>query len=383
MQWSSLVFILLVGLIIALPLLPFENSPKSVVVLSGSMEPAVKTGSLVITLPAVVSDVQKGDIISFRSHENENNIILHRVVDISNESGSIFFTTKGDNNDGTDNEPVPARDLVGKQLLSLPYLGRLVNFMRTPVGFLFLIFTPALIFVILRLLDLKKALDDKDTKDNSKKHTAGNVKVLAGIWMTIFIMMFFGSANAWALFSESVSLEGVEFETYHLADTVVINEFLWKSTCKHPEDKFWIELWNGVSSVVDLNGWRLRDGNNHVTVISNDSVLIQQNDFLLLVKSNSTFNPQCEGHNDAEKENLPGNPDFSTESTNGILYLEKPDGEGGFRVVDTIFYGSGGLDSEDGGSIERMPLAHDSAIGEDFVESDFIVHNASSKTPGT
>ena len=70
-------------------------------VLSGSMEPEVKTGSLVVTRSVDAEDIEVGDIITFYPNAAEENMVTHRVIGIGHSS-SLYFETKGDANEELD-----------------------------------------------------------------------------------------------------------------------------------------------------------------------------------------------------------------------------------------------------------------------------------------
>jgi len=56
------------------------------------------------------------------------------------------------------------------------------------------------------------------------------------------------------------------------AQTLVINEFLWNSTCTpNPETKFFLELYNGFDVQINLKDWRFLDGNGNIVQISNSN----------------------------------------------------------------------------------------------------------------
>ena len=94
LEWVVFVLLLsLLGLVIS-PELPFKNIPKSFVVVSGSMEPTIKTGSVVFVKSVNPTLVKKGDIIAFTSPSNPKDTILHRVNSISSTTPLLF--KKGD-----------------------------------------------------------------------------------------------------------------------------------------------------------------------------------------------------------------------------------------------------------------------------------------------
>lgn len=93
-------------------------------VISGSMEPAIPTGSLVYVKEAAPEEIKEDEIIAFYSSSETDSIVTHRVVENHTVSGE--FITKGDANDAEDPMPVSYDSLLGKVTLSIPYLGRLL-----------------------------------------------------------------------------------------------------------------------------------------------------------------------------------------------------------------------------------------------------------------
>jgi signal peptidase len=95
-----------------------------------SMDPALIAGDIVITREVSAEEIVVGDIIRFRHHDT---YILHRVVDVENESGRIYFITKGDANNVED-PPVLESQLEGKVILTVPKVGWLSIGLRNLLG---------------------------------------------------------------------------------------------------------------------------------------------------------------------------------------------------------------------------------------------------------
>jgi signal peptidase len=106
-------------------------------VLTGSMEPTLPVGSLVIISPVDPPSLQIGDIICYRFSDSV--LITHRIVNITSEG----FQTKGDANEEPDRKIVTKNQIVGSVVVSIPILGYLGTFMKTPVGFLLMLIFPA------------------------------------------------------------------------------------------------------------------------------------------------------------------------------------------------------------------------------------------------
>ena len=119
--------ILLIAIIaICVPLIvPKTMGYQLYTVVSGSMEPAVTTGSLVYIKYVEPGDIETGDIIAFYGSDAQGSIITHRVVSNSNAMGE--FITKGDANAENDMNPVTYEQYVGKMVRSIPKVGGIVQ----------------------------------------------------------------------------------------------------------------------------------------------------------------------------------------------------------------------------------------------------------------
>lgn len=120
-------------------------------VVSGSMEPMYPVGSLIYVKAAEPSDIQVGDVITFAL--NKDTIATHRVIGIDNESQ--HFLTKGDANDIED-APVHFKNLVGKPVFHIPYLGYAAYYIQHPPGMYVAIAAGACLLLLVFLPDLLK-----------------------------------------------------------------------------------------------------------------------------------------------------------------------------------------------------------------------------------
>lgn len=104
-------------------------------VISGSMEPAIPTGSVVYVKETDASEIQKNDVIAFYSSEDTGAIITHRVVQNRVVSGE--FITKGDANEKEDVTPVSYERFIGKVVVSIPFLGGILTIISGTSGKIF------------------------------------------------------------------------------------------------------------------------------------------------------------------------------------------------------------------------------------------------------
>ncbi len=120
-----------VGGLLLWALLPYAAGWHTTLVTSGSMEPAVRTGDLVVITPLDPETVRTGDlrgaVLQFRDPVRPERLMLHRVV--GREGGALV--TRGDNNADRDYAPVPAENVRGVARLRVPYAGLPMLWLQT------------------------------------------------------------------------------------------------------------------------------------------------------------------------------------------------------------------------------------------------------------
>lgn len=126
--------------------LPMPFGYGAAVVLSGSMEPELSKGDLIVV--GEQEAYQMDDIVVF---QDGNSLIVHRIIDITDDA----ITTRGDANNTADN-PIHLSDIKGKVLFWIPFIGTLINFIKTPIGTLCLIALAILLVELPRKNEKKK-----------------------------------------------------------------------------------------------------------------------------------------------------------------------------------------------------------------------------------
>ena len=128
------------------------------VVLSGSMEPTIETGSLCfINKHAKYKSIKEKDIIAFKF--KDGTLVTHRAVKVT-ETG---IRTKGDNNKDIDSNIVVKENYVGKNIFWIPKVGYIVKSFQTTKGVIILITFVVLLFVS----GLLFGEDDKKIKEKN------------------------------------------------------------------------------------------------------------------------------------------------------------------------------------------------------------------------
>jgi len=89
-------------------LVPRFTGSVPLTVLSGSMEPTLPVGSLVVVRPVEAADVRIGDVVTYLPNPDDPTAVTHRVTGITHRTdGGRTFTLQGDANDAPD---LPVQD---------------------------------------------------------------------------------------------------------------------------------------------------------------------------------------------------------------------------------------------------------------------------------
>ncbi len=156
-------FIFVVAFLLIISTFPISGNFQVLIVQSGSMEPAIKTGSIVVVKP--VKSYKIGDVITFGPVPRGKVPTTHRIIEMRIESGNPIYMTKGDANEEGDAREVQSKDVLGKVLFDVPYVGYALATAKQPIGFAVLIVIPSLII----LFDEGKKIYVEIKKMRSKK----------------------------------------------------------------------------------------------------------------------------------------------------------------------------------------------------------------------
>lgn len=90
-------------------------------VVSGSMEPIIKNGSVVIVKKT--STYKTNDLVTFKNIEGTGTV-THRIVKMEQSQGKYLIFTKGDGNANVDQVAIKPEDIIGKVVFTLPLAGK-------------------------------------------------------------------------------------------------------------------------------------------------------------------------------------------------------------------------------------------------------------------
>jgi len=158
------VFISAIAILLVVSVFPITGNFKVLIVQSGSMEPKIMTGAIVLVKPA--SDYKIGDIVTFLPPGGGKKTITHRIAEIKNKYNKFSYVTKGDANNSIDQNEIEQKNIIGKVLVNIPYVGYAVDVAKKPYGFAALIILPALLIIF---DEIKKILNEVKNIRQKKK----------------------------------------------------------------------------------------------------------------------------------------------------------------------------------------------------------------------
>lgn len=144
---------------------------KAFIIETGSMEPELKIGDVIIVKECTPKDLKIGDIITFRSR---GELITHRITDINEETGR--YSTKGDRNTLNDIEKVKFEEIEGKKVLKLSGFWNFMQKAQKGMYTFFLIVFLSTIFLHSRRVNRKRQMRRNKKKIEDKRVNDENIK---------------------------------------------------------------------------------------------------------------------------------------------------------------------------------------------------------------
>lgn len=104
---------------------------KPLIVISGSMEPGIMTGDLLIATKTDAAELGIGDVVSLPS-ELTSHLVTHRIVAIEADGDGFAVTMKGDNNEFEDALDYHISGDVWQPMIQVPGAGAVMSRVTTP-----------------------------------------------------------------------------------------------------------------------------------------------------------------------------------------------------------------------------------------------------------
>lgn len=133
---------------------------RGYVIVSGSMEPELNIGDLIIVKKE--NDLKEGDIISFWYGES---VVTHRITKIEKENGKNIYTTKGDRNNVEDSGTITDENIIGKKIITIPKLGKITLIFQ---GRLAIIIMLIIFFIYIKCIKMKE--QKREERKVTRKH---------------------------------------------------------------------------------------------------------------------------------------------------------------------------------------------------------------------
>lgn len=101
---------------------------KMVVIATESMTGSLNVGDAVVYEEYEGEIVKEGDIVVFT--KDDKTLVIHRVIDVQNLNGNVYYTTKGDFNETSDPGYITAANIRGVVCFKLPHIGHASLWLR-------------------------------------------------------------------------------------------------------------------------------------------------------------------------------------------------------------------------------------------------------------
>lgn len=336
-------------------------------VMSGSMEPKIKSGSIILVRK--LNTYKINDVITFQQPEGK--ITTHRIVNIEESDGSSVYRVKGDANDTADPYQVTPAFVLGKTLFSVPGLGYLLNFLKTPLGVTIFLVIPGTIIIYEEFRKIINEIKKQKAEREEKK-------IVKSIFI-LLILITFAFGTAYGIFSSQTSVTNNQFSTGYWPMNIVINEVYYNTNGRtYPQGQGtkteeegkneWIELYNPNSFAVNIKNYKIGSTSQEFTI--NPNISIPAYGFVLLSHDNSTWH--FWGNPSGLTINLSGSVSGGWLSNTGDwVYLKNANN----NLIDQMSYGTNIVafsppcpNVAEGHSLERNPDGYDINSKNDFLD---------------
>ena len=122
---SWLLLLTLGFVLLSLVVIPRVTGAQTYTVLTGSMEPSIGPGALVVVRPTPVEQLRAGDVITFQPYSGNPAVVTHRITGVFYDmAGRPRIHTRGDANNTPDDWALLPEQVRGRLWYSVPQLGR-------------------------------------------------------------------------------------------------------------------------------------------------------------------------------------------------------------------------------------------------------------------
>lgn len=134
---------------------------KAYLISTDSMEPEIKQGDAIVIKKVSEEQLKINDIVTFKINEE---IITHRIVKINDNGIEKTYVTKGDSNNVEDPDILSFEDIEGKQIIKIPYLGKIMGSLKNGIIIILVILISLIMY--LNRIEMK---EKSETRREKKK----------------------------------------------------------------------------------------------------------------------------------------------------------------------------------------------------------------------
>lgn len=213
LSWLVIIIVLTPFLIYGVP--QIVGASDALVVRSGSMEPAIPTGSVIAIYPAEPSELEEGDIITFEhgfTRDDGTEYTTHRIIEVTQQNGERRFKTKGDANDSPDPGTVSGDEIAGVHGFTIPYLGYIIAELDSPWAFIALVAIPAALIILNELWVIMKEFSGSKGAHRDGKMVGMAMMLISFVIFTMSIAAFTGAfSELLQQTGEDITFGSIEF----------------------------------------------------------------------------------------------------------------------------------------------------------------------------
>lgn len=132
---------------------------KFYVIASGSMEPKLHVGDVIMVYDVDKEKIKVGDIVAYMGMEDDlkGKVITHQVEGITTENKEKIFYTKGTANNTMD-PAVYEEQIYGKYVCKFYIMSLISKIVRNPIGFVICVITPLGVLMYTEIKDVIKEI---------------------------------------------------------------------------------------------------------------------------------------------------------------------------------------------------------------------------------
>ena len=155
---------------------PFLFGYATFYVLTGSMEPVIHVGDVIIDESVhSIEDLQVGDIITYQGKEGEfaGKTVTHKIQRIEGDK----IVTRGVSTMSVKDDPaITFDDVVGRYVKTSAFLTTVYSIFTSKYGFLLIVFIPLIILLIIQIVNFRRACRMDDDGKLPEEKSAEEIK---------------------------------------------------------------------------------------------------------------------------------------------------------------------------------------------------------------